>query len=813
MAETPPDLYTDLLGIPPGPRPPNHYAMLRLPLFEPDPHIIHEALLRQTADLRRWALHPDPDRMRRVQELLNELSAAGVALEDPKTKGPYDEQLARQLGIALPASEPAAVQEVPQPAPAAPPAPAPRPVASTPPSPRPSPPTAEPAPATFWQAALDFLSAYWGWGLLAVGVLLAIWLPFALRRSPPEPQARSEVATATRPAPSKPTTAAVVGTPARPARPAPQPKSNKSPALEIAVVVAYTRWPFDVGAARRRQEQTAMALGVNLEEEVELGGGVKLDLVLIPAGRFDIGSPAGEQGRRDNEVQKTVTIEKPFWLGKYEVTQEQWQAMMGNNPAWFKGTKNPAESVSWDDCQTFLAKINGKVAGRVFRLPTEAEWEWACRAGAATRFSFGDADAELGEYAWHPSNSERRTHPVGQKKPNAWGLHDMHGNVWEWCASPYTDRFDGSESKGEDAPSPLRVLRGGSWSAVGGSWSPKPALCRCAERSSNYPAPAFGYVHVGLRLASSATSGAPGVPLLVTEAPMVALPPRPKAPEEGLPVAQPKPSEVTEPKARVEPGLQWPFDVREAKRRQEETAKALGVKVEEAVDLGGGVKLDLVLIPAGRFVIGSPPGEQDRDQDEDQQTVTIEKPFLIGKYEVTQEQWQGIMGSNPAGCKGTKNPVETVSWNDCCAFIGKLNQKVPGEGFRLPTEAEWEWACRAGAATAFHWGDSWNDLGDYAWSFDNSARSTQPVGRKKPNAWGLYDMAGNVWEWCASPYASWYNGSQQKSAGDPGACPVLRGGSWDCFGRNSCRCADRTLHLPSSRYRHYGFRVARTVSE
>ncbi|MBM4040202.1 MAG: hypothetical protein FJ290_16980 [Planctomycetes bacterium] len=690
MAETPPDLYTELLGLPPGPRPPDHYALLGLTLFEPDPHAIHEAILRQTAELKRWALHPDPDRMRRVQEMLNELSAAGVALEDPNTKAPYDEHLARQLGIALPTPEPRAVPMAPQPAPAAPPAPAPRPKTALPtpralPPSRPSPATAEPAPATFWEAALDFLSAYWGWGLLAVGVLLAIWLPFALRRSPPEPQAHSEVATATPPAPPKPKTAIEVVAPARPVRPAPQPKSTKSPAPKASVEV-YVEWPFGAVEAKRRQEATASALSAKVEEAVDLGGGVKLELVLVPAGKFVIGSPPSEQDRGSDEVQKPVTIEKPFWMGKYEVTQEQWQAIMGSKPARFSGMRNPVETASWDECRAFIAKLNEKVmsellppnlrtldigdwlarpvedrTGRGFRLPTEGEWEWACRAGAATRFCFGDSDATLGDYAWYDANRSGGAHQVGEKRQNVWGLHDMHGNVWEWCASPYAERFDGSESKDEEAFSRRRVLRGGLWFAASQN-------CRSAHRLG--PILKGNLDWGGFRVVCSArTSDRPAVMKLVPRAP------RPKGPG---------------PKVAIEVGVRWPFDAAETKRRQEETAKALGVKMEDAVDLGAGVKLDLVLIPAGEFVIGSPPSEEYRRSDEGQKRVTIDKPFWIGKYEVTQEQWQAMMGRNPARFHGPMNPVENVSWDDCRAFMSKVNEKVAGGGFRLPTEAEWE---------------------------------------------------------------------------------------------------------------------------
>ncbi len=749
------DLYTELLGIPPGPRPPNHYAILGLPLFEPDPNVVHEAVLRQTAELKRYALHRDPDRIRRVQEMLNEVNGAGVILQDPKTKGPYDEELAQKLGIGPPVPEATVVEESPPPAiptltPVAPPVPPPPRAAAAAPVARQeaAPPARQPFLAVLRDYAVDILVLYWGWGLLALALVLAIGLPIVLWPSSPEAQA-----------PPKPTTATRA-----------EPKKRAEPV-----------WPFDAAEARRWQADVANELGTGVEQQVTLGDGVTLHLVLIPAGRFDIGSPAAEPDRDDSEGQKPVAIARPFWLGKYEVTQRQREAIMGTSDAKVAGPDHPVERVSWDDCRALLARLNERVPGGGFRLPMEAEWEWACRAGTASRFCFGDSDAGLGDYAWHSANSAWFPHPVGERRANAWGLHDMHGNVWEWCASPFSTRYDGSESQGEQAPSGLRILRGGSW--FNNPWD-----CRSAERSVRVAG--FRGDNVGFRIASSARASAAPRP---TKAARPASPPK-------------KPVEPPAPKAAVEVYTLWPFHAAEAKRRQEATAKALGVKMEEAVDLGGGVSLDLVIVPAGQFTIGSPAGEKDRDSDEDQRTVTIGKPFWMGKCEVTQEQWQALMGNNPARFTGTKNPVEQVSWDDCRGFVTRLNEKVPRGGFRLPTEAEWEWACRAGAATQFCFGDSDAGLGDYAWYTDNSRARTHPVGEKKPNAWGLYDMHGSVWEWCASPYADSYDGSESKGEDASARLRVLRGGSWANYPW-SCRSANRLGLDPVTRYVNNGFRV------
>jgi formylglycine-generating enzyme required for sulfatase activity len=199
------------------------------------------------------------------------------------------------------------------------------------------------------------------------------------------------------------------------------------------------------------------------ELAVDLGGGMTMQFVLIRPGTFQMGSAKGVQGPSEEPVHK-VTITKPFYLGKYLVTQEQWERVMGSNPSSFKGAKNPVESVNWDDCQNFIVKLKEKVPGQTFRLPTEAEWEYACRAGSTTDYSFGDGESSLGEYAWYTNNSVNTTHAVGEKKPNAWGLYDMHGNVWECCAD-YVYGYIADDQTDPVGPSegPFYIVRGGAW--------------------------------------------------------------------------------------------------------------------------------------------------------------------------------------------------------------------------------------------------------------------------------------------------------------------------------------------------------------
>jgi len=279
----------------------------------------------------------------------------------------------------------------------------------------------------------------------------------------------------------------------------------------------------------------AYAKKVNLPptQTLDLGNGVKLDLVLIPAGKFIMGTPEPEKpivgqtmvgvsvgalfvamvlllirsrrkrtrlqfsmglmllatfvasigvwgGVRWNEALKhpddfpderpihPVTLTQPFYMGKFAVTQEQYQAVIGATPSHFKGKDNPVEQVSWDDAQAFCKRLTEQTKQTV-RLPTEAEWEYACRAGTTTAYHSGDSEADLARVAWYDGNSKSTTHPVGQREANTFGLYDMHGNVWQWCQD-YWDENYFSKSSAENPQGPdqgaVRLLRGGSWGNI-----------------------------------------------------------------------------------------------------------------------------------------------------------------------------------------------------------------------------------------------------------------------------------------------------------------------------------------------------------
>jgi formylglycine-generating enzyme required for sulfatase activity len=238
----------------------------------------------------------------------------------------------------------------------------------------------------------------------------------------------------------------------------------------------------------------------------ELTNSIGMKLVLIPKGTFQMGSPESEQGRKDNELQHEVTLSKDFYLGMTEVTQAQYQKVMGDNPSYFQGDKiqgdssnHPVEKVRWEDAVEFCKRLSAlpeeKKAGRVYRLPTEAEWEYACRAGGKTAFSFGDEPKSLDEFGWFASNSDNQTHAVGERKPNAWGLCDMHGNVWEWCSDWYGEYPKDAVSDPAGPTEGLhRVHRGGSWFNLA-------AICRSAIRYRNIPSIRTG--NYGFRIALS----------------------------------------------------------------------------------------------------------------------------------------------------------------------------------------------------------------------------------------------------------------------------------------------------------------------
>ena len=486
---------------------------------------------------------------------------------------------------------------------------------------------------------------------------------------------------------------------------------------------------------------------VNIEESSSIRtytvNGVSFDMVSVKGGTFTMGatSEQGSDADSDEKPAHQVTL-SDYMICKTEVTQELWQAVMDSNPSEFNGNDLPVEQVSWYACQEFIEKLNS-LTGLKFRLPTEAEWEYAARGGSKSQGYKYSGSNDIGKVAWYYENSGNsrlndnnwqydklesnncRTHAVATKSPNELGLYDMSGNVFEWCSD-----WSGDYSSG--------MSRGGSWFSDAGS-------CRVSNRLNFYPD--YRGSNQGLRLAHG--------------------------------------EESQQQEIQTEP------------------------KFEYETYTVNGVTFDMVSVAGGTFTMGA-TSEQGSDADSDEtptHKVTL-SDYMIGKTEVTQELWQAVMGSNPSWFIGDNLPVEQVSWDDCQEFITKLNS-LTGLNFRLPTEAEWKYAARGGNKSKGYKYSGSNDIGSVAWYLETTNGSgTKPVATKVPNELGLYDMSGNVWEWCSDWYGDYSSDSQTNPKGpSKGYSRVCRGGSW-ITGVGGCRVSNRSDFSPGGGFYFHGLRLA-----
>ena len=506
---------------------------------------------------------------------------------------------------------------------------------------------------------------------------------------------------------------------------------------------------------------------------IPLSDTVNLDMIWIEPGTFLMGSPEDELGREDNETQHEVTLTRGYWLGKYEVTQAQYEAVTGKDPSYNKGSDLPVEQVNWDDAKEFCAKLTAieKAAGRLpegyeYTLPTEAQWEYACRAGTTTALNSGKnlSDAkqcpEMDEVGWYWYNSKiddyrRTTYPVGQKLPNVWGLYDMHGNVNEWCLDWYGDYPTSAVTDPLGAVTGwCRVIRSGSWNNN---------ACNCSSAFRSYTAFDNRSNGIGFRVAL--------------------------------------------------------------------------VYKDMSIPLADDVRLDMIWVKPGTFIMGSPEGELGGYTFEVQHEVTLTRGYWLGKYEVTQEQYEAVMGYNPSYFRGDdrkNHPVEYVTWEEAIEFCAKLTAieretgRLPqGYVYSLPTSAQWEYACRAGTTTALNSGKNLSDkdkcpeMDEVGWyrynsgEYDADGKDTDngrhyPVGQKLPNAWGFYDMHGNVEEWCVDKSGEKYTNT---AVTDPvtlvgTSSVVIRGGDYRYSTARDCRSAYRTGIDSIYGGAYIGFRVA-----
>ena len=436
--------------------------------------------------------------------------------------------------------------------------------------------------------------------------------------------------------------------------------------------------------------------------------GVQFKMKYVEGGTFMMGASDDDDKAREDEQPTHKVRLGSYYMGETQVTQELWQAVMGDNPSHFKGDRLPVEQVFWVDCQEFVKKINN-LTGKTFSLPTEAQWEFAARGGNKSKGYKYSGSNNLDEVAWYEGNSNRQTHQVATKNANELGLYDMSGNVWEWC-NDWFDSYYYSKSPQENPKGPLsggrRVVRGGSWNDDG-------RYCRGSFRGNCIPDDRCNVG--GFRL-----------------------------------VLNPTPQDLI-------------FNV-------------------------NGVQFTMKYVEGGTFMMGATDDDGCPWRDEKPAHKVRLDSYYMGETQVTQALWKAVMGDNPSRNKGDSLPMQDVLWNDCQEFIKKLNN-ITGKTFTLPTEAQWEYAARGGKKSRGFLHSGSNNLDEVAWYYDNSDREFHIVATKKSNELGLYDMIGNVWEWCGDWYdENYYSNSPHDNPQGPisGEDRVLRGGSldsqgWECY--------------------------------
>lgn len=477
------------------------------------------------------------------------------------------------------------------------------------------------------------------------------------------------------------------------------------------------------------------------------------NMVMVKGGSFLMGT---DNIATEEEPVHNVTLES-FYIGKYEVTQKEWKEVMGNNPSIFTGDDLPVDSTDWYMAVEYCIKRSVKegltpcysgsgdniacnFAADGYRLPTEAEWEYAAVGGIKSHDYKYSGSNNPDEVAWHEINCGDKTQPVGLKKPNELGIYDMSGNIWEWCWDWYDpEYYKNSPEKNPRGPESgkNRSYRGGGGPGGRIYW------LRLRARYSLFPS--FKNYDMGFRVVKNTS---------------------------------------------------------------------------------GKIPSDMVLIQGGTFKMGSIDGGSG---EKPAHKVTVNS-FCICKYPVTQKEWCQVMGNNPSDWVGEKSPVESVSWYQAVEYCNKRSQmeglpscysgsgnnivcNFAAEGYRLPTEAEWEYAARGGAESQNYKYSGSNDPNEVAWFNENSTFKVNVVGQKKPNELGIYDMSGNVLEWCWD----WYERDYYKvSPSDNPTGPtsdvrrVVRGG-WIYSPKDQVSVTFRSAYKPSRLSFGIGFRVVRTV--
>ena len=553
--------------------------------------------------------------------------------------------------------------------------------------------------------------------------------------------------------------------------------------------------------------------------------GMKFNMIRVEGGKAIIGATP-EQGKEAKDDEKPVhtTEIQTFYMGQFPVTQNIWKKVMGYNKSHFIYKENevkgkvaetllqqlsevassssvlstvnsligkplfhnigsvtkasyymdktkewassqvnhfissecddfghyPVESITHDEAVEFTRRLS-KLTNIPFSLPSEEEWEYAARGGNKSKgYRFAGSN-DLDDVAWYNNNSGDSTHPVGEKMPNELGLYDMCGNVWEWTETPaHSYSFQDIEPAGN-----CFIRRGGSW------WH-EANNCRVSRR---YPSD-----H------SKKTRGL-GLRIIV----------RLRQKEIGI---QSAPNKKSNRSATF--------------KTFENTAQNFSIS---------GVDFAMIKVCKGEFIMGalSPHKTQEVIADLSKpHPVIISKDFYIGETPVTQKLWKVVMNNNPSRFKDDARPVDSVSWNDCQSFVERLSC-ILGLRFRMPTEAEWEYAARGGSENLAYQFSGSNNIDDVAWFSGNSDDQTHPVRLKKPNELGIYDMSGNVWEWCSDFYDEYDVSILQDPIGPPnGIHHVYRGGCWS--ENEDCRVTVRRAGVPEfTSHGGLGLRLALSI--
>ena len=458
--------------------------------------------------------------------------------------------------------------------------------------------------------------------------------------------------------------------------------------------------------------------------------GVKFNMMCVEGGTMTIGAGDIMEYRRRPEHKTTIS---DFYIGQTQVTQELWQAVMGDNPSVFKSdtsSSHPVENVSVIDIQEFLTKLNA-MTGVNFRLPTEAEWEYAARGGQKSKgFMYAGSD-DRNQVAWYGVSDKNggTTHPVAQKRPNELGLYDMHGNVWEWLHDRYADTINIYPS----------VNPTGFISNLKAS----PVACGSAYYSDLGPSNAWGWVGVG---SISTRSSWFGFRLALSD--------------------------------------EDPF---------------------MAIDVNN-YRFHMMLVKGGTFQMGAASTDTTALENERPAHQVTLPDYYAGQTEVTRALWKTVMGSLPDGGEADNKPITNVNYDECQTFITQLND-LTGRHFRLPTEAEWEFAARGGNQSKGYKYAGSNDVDSVAWWQETSGDTIHPVAQLMPNELGIYDMSGNVFEWCSDWYGNYASNAQINPQGAAsGTQRVGRGGGYRAED-NRCRVTRRIPTDPEQRMTTLGLRL------